>query len=97
MPTSNSWQFWIDRGGTFTDIVARSPSGKLLSHKLLSECPERLLPYRVSATCWNGTTLASMRLSVLFAWAPPSAPMHYWKDRVKPPYWPSPKATLIPS
>jgi 5-oxoprolinase (ATP-hydrolysing) len=40
MPTSDSWQFWIDRGGTFTDIVARSPSGTLLSHKLLSECPE---------------------------------------------------------
>ncbi len=35
------WQFWIDRGGTFTDIVARSPEGKLISHKLLSEHPER--------------------------------------------------------
>ena len=34
------WQFWIDRGGTFTDIVARSPEGKLLTHKLLSENPE---------------------------------------------------------
>lgn len=31
------WQFWIDRGGTFTDIVARSPDGKLITHKLLSE------------------------------------------------------------
>jgi 5-oxoprolinase (ATP-hydrolysing) len=31
------WQFWIDRGGTFTDIVARSPAGKLITHKLLSE------------------------------------------------------------
>jgi 5-oxoprolinase (ATP-hydrolysing) len=31
------WQFWIDRGGTFTDIVARSPDGELLTHKLLSE------------------------------------------------------------
>ena len=35
------WQFWIDRGGTFTDIVARTPAGRLLSHKLLSENPER--------------------------------------------------------
>jgi 5-oxoprolinase (ATP-hydrolysing) len=35
------WQFWIDRGGTFTDIVARQPDGKLLTHKLLSENPER--------------------------------------------------------
>jgi 5-oxoprolinase (ATP-hydrolysing) len=34
------WQFWIDRGGTFTDIVARTPQGKLLTHKLLSENPE---------------------------------------------------------
>src|SRR5687768_4943968 len=33
------WQFWIDRGGTFTDIVARTPAGKLLTHKLLSENP----------------------------------------------------------
>src|SRR5438105_2107449 len=31
------WQFWIDRGGTFTDIVARRPDGKLATHKLLSE------------------------------------------------------------
>jgi 5-oxoprolinase (ATP-hydrolysing) len=35
------WQFWIDRGGTFTDIVARDPDGKLSTHKLLSENPER--------------------------------------------------------
>lgn len=33
------WQFWIDRGGTFTDIVARSPDGKLITHKLLSDDP----------------------------------------------------------
>jgi 5-oxoprolinase (ATP-hydrolysing) len=31
------WQFWVDRGGTFTDIVARTPDGRLLTHKLLSE------------------------------------------------------------
>ncbi len=35
------WQFWIDRGGTFTDIVARNPHGQLIIHKLLSENPER--------------------------------------------------------
>ncbi|GFG87545.1 hydantoinase B/oxoprolinase family protein [Mycolicibacter algericus] len=35
------WQFWIDRGGTFTDIVARRPDGRLLTHKLLSENPDR--------------------------------------------------------
>ena len=35
------WQFWIDRGGTFTDIVAKCPDGKLVIHKLLSENPDR--------------------------------------------------------
>ncbi len=35
------WQFWIDRGGTFTDIVARAPDGALSTHKLLSENPGR--------------------------------------------------------
>ena len=35
------WEFWIDRGGTFTDIVARRPDGALLTHKLLSENPEQ--------------------------------------------------------
>ncbi|PIG92234.1 hydantoinase B/oxoprolinase family protein [Gloeocapsopsis sp. IPPAS B-1203] len=35
------WEFWIDRGGTFTDIVAKSPTGKIVIHKLLSENPDR--------------------------------------------------------
>ena len=35
------WQFWIDRGGTFTDVVARRPDGTLVTTKLLSEDPER--------------------------------------------------------
>jgi 5-oxoprolinase (ATP-hydrolysing) len=33
------WEFWIDRGGTFTDIVARRPDGRLIAHKLLSDNP----------------------------------------------------------
>ncbi len=45
MPTKNQqekkWEFWIDRGGTFTDIVARKPNGELQKHKLLSENPEQ--------------------------------------------------------
>ncbi|MFI9646771.1 hydantoinase B/oxoprolinase family protein [Streptomyces sp. NPDC052040] len=36
---TTGWQFWVDRGGTFTDIVARSPDGRLLTHKLLSDNP----------------------------------------------------------
>ncbi len=35
------WQFWIDRGGTFTDIVALTPAGERVCHKLLSENPEQ--------------------------------------------------------
>lgn len=38
---SARWQFWIDRGGTFTDIVAKRPDGTLVTHKLLSENPEQ--------------------------------------------------------
>ncbi|MGB7256927.1 MAG: hydantoinase/oxoprolinase N-terminal domain-containing protein, partial [Pseudolabrys sp.] len=43
MPAKTSpqrWDFWIDRGGTFTDVVGRQPDGKLTAHKLLSENPE---------------------------------------------------------
>ena len=35
------WQFWIDRGGTFTDIVGCNPDGEILIHKLLSENPNQ--------------------------------------------------------
>jgi 5-oxoprolinase (ATP-hydrolysing) len=48
------WQFWIDRGGTFTDIVARDPAGLLSAHKLLSENPER---YRDAAIAGIRTVL----------------------------------------
>src|SRR5450759_4216452 len=40
-PSLTRWHFWIDRGGTFTDIVARKPDGSLTTHKLLSDNPER--------------------------------------------------------
>ena len=43
MPAKTSprlWDFWIDRGGTFTDVVGRRPDGTLTAHKLLSENPE---------------------------------------------------------
>lgn len=40
MTTDAKWQFWIDRGGTFTDVVARHPDGTLSSHKYLSVNPE---------------------------------------------------------
>ena len=40
-PSHARWQFWIDRGGTFTDILARKPDGTIVTHKLLSENPEQ--------------------------------------------------------
>ena len=55
MNTSNTplsrWQFWIDRGGTFTDIVGKRPDGRLVTHKLLSENPEQ----------YNDAAVAGMR------------------------------------
>ncbi len=41
VPSSLLWQFWIDRGGTFTDIVGKKPDGQLVTHKLLSENPDQ--------------------------------------------------------
>ncbi|MFD4504589.1 hydantoinase B/oxoprolinase family protein [Streptomyces sp. NPDC058457] len=43
------WQFWVDRGGTFTDVVARRPDGRLLTHKLLSDNPARYADAAVAA------------------------------------------------
>ena len=38
---NSRWQFWIDCGGTFTDVVARAPDGGIATKKLLSQNPER--------------------------------------------------------
>jgi 5-oxoprolinase (ATP-hydrolysing) len=40
MDSTDAWEFWIDRGGTFTDVIGRRPDGRLVAHKLLSENPE---------------------------------------------------------
>ena len=40
-PGMRGWRFWIDRGGTFTDVVARAPDGELKVRKVLSEDPSR--------------------------------------------------------
>src|SRR6266571_2962222 len=45
----SGWEFWIDRGGTFTDVVARRPDGTLAVHKLLSEDPGRYTDPAVAA------------------------------------------------
>ncbi len=44
-----TWHFWIDRGGTFTDVVARAPDGRLHTAKLLSSDPERYADAAVEA------------------------------------------------
>src|SRR6218665_1988038 len=44
------WQFWIDRGGTFTDLIGRAPDGRLHSLKLLSEQPGRYADAAVEGT-----------------------------------------------
>jgi 5-oxoprolinase (ATP-hydrolysing) len=38
---ADRWQFWVDRGGTFTDIIGRRPDGTMVTHKVLSENPEQ--------------------------------------------------------
>ncbi|MGV9995111.1 hydantoinase B/oxoprolinase family protein [Streptomyces sp. NPDC003374] len=43
------WQFWVDRGGTFTDVVARRPDGRLVTHKLLSDNPAHYADAAVAA------------------------------------------------
>jgi len=63
------WEFWIDRGGTFTDVVARAPDGRLIVEKLLSDNPGR---YRDAATeavrrilADEGENLASARVDAV--------------------------------
>lgn len=51
---ATAWEFWVDRGGTFTDIVARAPDGRLIQTKLLSEDPEH---YRDAAIAGMGRIL----------------------------------------
>lgn len=45
----DSWRFWVDRGGTFTDVIARSPGGQIRTVKLLSENPEQYRDAAIAA------------------------------------------------
>src|SRR5215467_13781851 len=47
--TTNRWDFWIDRGGTFTDVIGHSPRGVLVTRKLLSDNPEAYRDAAVAA------------------------------------------------
>ncbi|MEM1264114.1 MAG: hydantoinase B/oxoprolinase family protein [Pseudomonadota bacterium] len=74
MADARGWEFWVDRGGTFTDVIARTPTGELLTTKLLSDDPtqyadaigeaiRRLLPTGESVDALRlGTTVATNAL-----------------------------------
>ena len=80
------WEFWIDRGGAFTDIVGARPDGTLVARKLLSENPER---YRDAAVAGIRALLGVRRRRADPAradrarsrWAPPSPPTRCWSAR----------------
>ena len=65
------WQFWVDRGGTFTDVVARRPDGRLLTHKLLSDNPARYADAAVegvrSLLAGSGDPVDSVRMGTTVA------------------------------
>ncbi len=79
------WDFWIDRGGTFTDLVARMPDGSLKAHKLLSENPEN---YRDAAIQGIRDLMGIARDAPIPAdqilrsrWEPQLPPMPFWSAR----------------
>ncbi|MGW3044794.1 hydantoinase B/oxoprolinase family protein [Kitasatospora sp. NPDC001159] len=67
---SRGWQFWVDRGGTFTDVVALAPDGRLLTHKLLSHDPARYRDPAVAgirALLPPGASIDSVRMGTTVA------------------------------
>src|SRR5262247_1364626 len=65
MQTDGSWDFWIDRGGTFTDVIGRRPDASLIAHKLLSDNPEAYGDAAVQGIIGSvkmGTTVATNAL-----------------------------------
>ena len=85
------WDFWIDRGGTFTDIVGRDRQGKLHALKLLSENPE---PYRDAAIegirrlmgIAPGERLPSAKIATV-KMGTTVATTRCWSARAIPPCW----------
>ena len=88
---SAGWQFWIDRGGTFTDIVARGPDGGYATRKLLSEAPEHYDDAALQGIrdILGAEADAPIRQSASrrCGWAPPSRPMRCWNARASAPCW----------
>ncbi|MGH3926884.1 MAG: hydantoinase/oxoprolinase N-terminal domain-containing protein, partial [Pseudonocardiaceae bacterium] len=56
------WQFWVDRGGTFTDIVARRPDGRLVTHKLMSHNPTSHNPTSQNPARYRDAAVAGIRV-----------------------------------
>ena len=96
--SEGSWDFWIDRGGTFTDIVGRRPDGALVAHKLLSENPEA---YRDAAVQGIRDLLGlnSRRAdprraaSARSKWARRSRPTRCWNAKASARCWSSPRVS----
>ena len=97
----DTWDFWIDRGGTFTDVVARRPDGSLAAHKLLSENPEA---YRDAAVqgirdllgLAPGAPIPAGR-SAPSRWAPRSRPTRCSSARASAPCSSPPRASATRS
>ena len=77
-PADHSWEFWIDRGGTFTDVIGRRPDGALVTHKLLSDNPEayrdaavegirRLLGLAAGAAAIPGARIGAVKMGTTVA------------------------------
>lgn len=82
---TDKWQFWIDRGGTFTDIVGLDGNGQVHTHKLLSENPEHyedaaiagmahLLEQKQALPCLRNRSTQSR-------WVPRWRPMRFWNAK----------------
>lgn len=84
------WQIWIDRGGTFTDIVGKRPDGTLVTHKLLSENPEK---YQDAAVQGIRDLLQLQKDEIIppepstqSRWGQPLPQMPYWREKATEPF-----------
>ena len=75
------WCFWVDRGGTFTDLIGCDPEGRLHVRKLLSEASVSGDPaVQVLTLCPRGGL-------TVFGWGPPWPPMPCWRGVGHPFCW----------
>jgi 5-oxoprolinase (ATP-hydrolysing) len=85
MAETRRWDFWIDRGGTFTDVIGRAPDGALHPLKLLSENPEAYEDAAIEGIRrLLGGTVDPARIGTV-RWAPRSPPTRCWSARATAP------------